>query len=102
LAGIAEVLAGDRDEIAGRLAGPVVEPPPAGMAGGPTRRYNSREAYEAGVRRAKDYIRAGDAFQIVLSQRAERPTSASPVAIYRALRRVNPSPYLFILELGDL
>jgi anthranilate synthase component 1 len=54
------------------------------------------------VRRAKDYIVAGDAFQIVLSQRAERRTDASAVALYRALRRINPSPYLFLLELGDV
>ncbi len=54
------------------------------------------------MRRAKEHIRAGDAFQIVLSQRAERPTSATAVAIYRALRRINPSPYLFLLELGDV
>ena len=52
--------------------------------------------------RIKEHIRAGDAFQIVLSQRAERPTSASALELYRALRRVNPSPYLFLLELGDL
>ena len=48
------------------------------------------------------YIRAGDAFQVVLSQRAERTTSASALELYRALRRVNPSPYLFLLELGEL
>jgi anthranilate/para-aminobenzoate synthase component I len=47
-------------------------------------------------------IRRGDAFQIVLSQRAERRTSADAVALYRALRRVNPSPYLFLLELDGL
>ncbi|HSL65951.1 MAG TPA: chorismate-binding protein, partial [Gaiellaceae bacterium] len=41
-------------------------------------------------------------FQVVLSQRAERPTSASPLAVYRALRRVNPSPYLFLLELDGV
>ena len=51
---------------------------------------------------AKEHIRAGDAFQIVLSQRAERPTSACALDLYRTLRRVNPSPYLFLLELGDL
>ena len=50
----------------------------------------------------KEYIRAGDAFQVVLSQRAERPTSASALDLYRALRRVNPSPYLFLLELDGL
>jgi anthranilate synthase component I len=103
LAGVAEVLAGDIDEIAARLAGPLEEPRAgSGHAGGPIRRFLSREAYERAVLTAKEHIRAGDAFQIVLSQRAERPTSATPVAIYRALRRVNPSPYLFLLELGDL
>jgi anthranilate synthase component I len=54
------------------------------------------------VRDAKEHIRIGDAFQIVLSQRAKRPTSASALALYRSLRRINPSPYLFLLELGDL
>ena len=66
---------------------------------GTIRRYPSRHDYERGVERAKEHIRAGDAFQIVLSQRAERPTSASALELYRALRRVNPSPYLFLLEL---
>jgi anthranilate synthase component 1 len=102
LAGAAEVLAGDRDEVASRLGGPLDEPPAASRSGGPTRRFNSREAYEAGVRQAKEHIRAGDAFQIVLSQRAERPTAASPFSVYRALRRINPSPYLFLLELGGV
>jgi anthranilate synthase component 1 len=54
------------------------------------------------VESAKEHIRAGDAFQIVLSQRAERPTSASALELYRSLRRVNPSPYLFLLELDGL
>jgi anthranilate synthase component 1 len=103
LAGIAEVLAGDTDEIAARLAGPLEEPPAdTGRPSGPVRRFLSRDEYERAVLRAKDYIRAGDAFQIVLSQRAERPTSASPLAVYRALRRINPSPYLFLLELGEV
>jgi anthranilate synthase component 1 len=50
----------------------------------------------------QEHIRLGDAFQVVLSQRAERPTDATPLAVYRALRRINPSPYLFLLELDDL
>jgi anthranilate synthase component 1 len=50
----------------------------------------------------QEHIRRGDVFQAVLSQRAERATSASPLAVYRALRRINPSPYLFLLELGEL
>src|SRR6266545_2198285 len=57
--------------------------------------------YAASVRAAKEHIEAGDVFQVVLSQRAERPTSASALELYRALRRVNPSPYLFLLvDLG--
>jgi anthranilate synthase component 1 len=66
------------------------------------RRIPSRTRYEAMVARCQEHIRAGDAFQIVPSQRALRPTSASPLALYRALRRVNPSPYLFLLELDEL
>jgi anthranilate synthase component 1 len=56
--------------------------------------------FEDRVRRAKDYIAAGDAFQIVLSQRLTQKTSASPIQIYRALRATNPSPYMFFLEFG--
>ena len=61
----------------------------------------TREAYEAGVLAAKEYIAAGDAFQIVLSQRLSRKTNASPLAIYRALRATNPSPYMFFLKFSD-
>src|SRR5262249_56564358 len=53
------------------------------------------------VERAKDYIAAGDIFQVVLSQRFELPFALPPFAFYRALRRVNPSPYLYFLNLGD-
>jgi anthranilate synthase component 1 len=60
----------------------------------------SRAQYEAAVRAAKEYIAAGDIFQAVLSQRLARPTEADPFAIYRALRRINPSPYMFYLDLG--
>jgi anthranilate synthase component I len=58
--------------------------------------------YEELVRRAQQHIVAGDVFQVVLSQRVERPTTASAVDLYRALRLVNPSPYLFLLELDGL
>ena len=101
--GTAEVLAGDADAVARALAGDLVAQsnyPPS--AGGALRRFPEQAVYEAGVRRIKELIRAGDAFQVVLSQRAERQTSASALELYRALRRVNPSPYLFLLELGDL
>jgi anthranilate synthase component 1 len=60
----------------------------------------SREDYERAVRAAKEHIAAGDIFQVVLSQRLSRRTQADPFSIYRALRRVNPSPYMFFLELG--
>jgi anthranilate synthase component I len=60
-----------------------------------------REKFEDNVRRAKEYIKEGDAFQIVLSQRFGRETSASPLMIYRALRALNPSPYMFLLQFND-
>jgi anthranilate synthase component 1 len=53
------------------------------------------------VARAKDYIGAGDIFQVVLSQRFQAPFTLPPFALYRALRRVNPSPYLYYLDFGD-
>jgi anthranilate synthase component 1 len=61
----------------------------------------TREEFEENVRQAKEYIAAGDAFQIVLSQRLSRRTSAQPLTIYRALRALNPSPYMFFLRFGD-
>jgi anthranilate synthase component 1 len=102
VSGIAEVLCGDpRDveELLERELGPI--PNGSGEAG-PLRRTPSRYEYERMVSAAKDFIRAGDAFQVVLSQRAERRTSAGAVQLYRSLRRVNPSPYLFLLELDGL
>jgi anthranilate synthase component 1 len=101
-ASVAEVIAGDPADVSARLAGAAEgEPETAGPAG-PTRRFPGREAYEEGVRRAKEHIRAGDAFQIVFSQRAERPTGVSALALYRSLRRINPSPYHFLLELDGV
>ncbi len=61
-----------------------------------------RSAYLAAVRKAKRYIRAGDIFQVVLSQRWAARTSADPFAVYRALRALNPSPYMYFLRLGDV
>jgi anthranilate synthase component I len=59
------------------------------------------EEYQRMVLRAKQYIAAGDVFQVVLSQRFETPFALPPFALYRALRRVNPSPYLFFLDCGS-
>jgi anthranilate synthase component 1 len=100
--GTADVLCGDPDEVAALFAGPLPELRRATGVSGPLRRDPSRETYMRGVETVKEHIRAGDAFQIVLSQRAQRPTSADALELYRALRRVNPSPYLFLLELDGL
>jgi anthranilate synthase component 1 len=64
----------------------------------PERSSFTREGFESAVRRAQEYIRAGDAFQVVLSQRLERSTAADPFDVYRALRVVNPSPYQIYLQ----
>jgi anthranilate synthase component 1 len=73
---------------------------PPGAAGDELVSNLSRTEYEEAVRQAKEYIAAGDIFQVVLSQRLSRRTQADPFSIYRALRRVNPSPYMFFLDLG--
>jgi anthranilate synthase component 1 len=100
--GLAEALAGDADAIAALLTSPAPPLPHERAAAGETIRFPDRATYEDGVGRCREHIRRGDAFQIVLSQRAERRTEASPLAVYRALRHVNPSPYLFLLELDGV
>lgn len=62
----------------------------------------TRDEYEAAVNKCIDYIHAGDAFQVVLSQRFQRPIRCDSLDVYRALRAVNPSPYNFYLKFGDL
>jgi anthranilate synthase component I len=100
--GVAEVLAGDPAEVGARLDAPQPRFPRGDGRSGRLRRFPGQSEHEVRVRRAQEHIRAGDAFQIVVAQRAERPTSASALELYRALRRVNPSPYLFLLELEGL
>ena len=60
----------------------------------------TRASYSAKVQKARDYIKAGDAFQIVLAQRFSAPCHVEPFSIYRALRRLNPSPFLYFLRMG--
>src|SRR5581483_6829613 len=60
-----------------------------------------RGAYEQSVKAAKEYIAAGDIFQVVLSQRLDFTPEVPPFDIYRALRAVNPSPYMYFLKMGD-
>jgi anthranilate synthase component 1 len=59
------------------------------------------EDFQAAVLRAKDYIYAGDCMQVQVSQRSSRPFDAPPIALYRALRSVNPSPYMYFFDFGD-
>ena len=61
----------------------------------------SRDEFERMVRTAKEYIAAGDIYQVVLSQRFETALNADPFTVYRALRHVNPSPYMYFLKVGD-
>ena len=96
--GVAELLLGD----ASSLEGPEPNVPRGAGERGPLVREPSREEHLRRVERAKQHIREGDVFQVVVSLRAERPTSASAVELYRALRRVNPSPYLFLFELDEV
>ncbi|NUR76534.1 MAG: anthranilate synthase component I family protein [Thermoleophilia bacterium] len=97
--GTADVLVGDPAEVARVLAAPVEAALQEPVAADETVRFPDRAEHERRIEVAKDYIRRGDIFQVVLSQRAERETNVSPLAVYRALRKINPSPYLFLLEL---
>jgi anthranilate synthase component 1 len=62
----------------------------------------TKEGFIAAVEQSKDYIRAGDIFQVVLSQRLSVPFEARPVDVYRALRALNPSPYMYFLDVGEM
>ena len=68
---------------------------------GPWRSNLSREHFEANVARIVEYTHAGDAFQVVPSQRFSAPAPVEAFSIYRGLRTVNPSPYMYFLEFGD-
>jgi len=81
----------------------VSSPPPATIAAATAAESNmTPEQFMAGVTRAKEYIAAGDAIQVVLSQRLTKPLRADPFDVYRALRALNPSPYMYYLTYGDL
>jgi anthranilate synthase component 1 len=91
------------DAIMQRLTKPAHLPlvPVAGCATQPARSNFRREEFESAVERAKEYIRAGDIFQVVVSQRFESDFSGRPLDFYRCLRFINPSPYMFCLKCGD-
>ncbi len=91
-------------EVRWRLAGPVPrppKPPSAGRATTPLVPNMTREQFEANVARIIEYIYAGDAFQVVPSQRWSGPVPVEAFSIYRGLRAVNPSPYMYFLDFGD-
>ena len=91
------------DAIVGDLRKPLV--PPSGQGADGDAEWSSnfaQDEYEEIVRRAKEYIAAGDIFQVVPSQRLSRSTDAEPFAIYRALRMLNPSPYMYFLEFSGV
>ncbi len=93
------------DELEARLRQPLAEQPRATTNGtGPAAFESnlSQPAFEEMVRAAKEYIAAGDIFQVVLSQRFSRALKAEPFQVYRALRRLNPSPYMFYFEFGAM
>ncbi|MEA2928617.1 MAG: anthranilate synthase component [Hyphomicrobiales bacterium] len=79
-------------EAVGSEAGPLTVPPTSNT---------TPDEFRTMVGCAKEYIAAGDIFQVVLSQRFEAPFALSPFSLYRALRRVNPAPFLFFLDYGD-
>jgi anthranilate synthase component I len=73
---------------------------PAGRKAPEVRSNVTRDAFETGVRTIKDHIAAGDIYQAVLSQRFEMDVAAEPLTVYRALRHVNPSPYMYFIRMG--
>jgi anthranilate synthase component 1 len=89
-----------RREIVRALAGQVPERKSGGTVSPPTAEFERRDFLTA-VARTKDHIRAGDVFQLVLSIRFGGETDVDPFEVYRALRLLNPSPYMYFLDLGD-
>jgi len=94
------------EELVGRLETPLARLPYRAAAGEPAAEAvasnMTREEHAAIVNKAKEYIVAGDVIQVVLAQRFQRRTNAHPFDVYRALRTINPSPYMFYLDLGEV
>jgi len=91
------------DQLAQRLDGPYAASPPLPTPNGNGASQSMTQAeFEDCVRRAKEYVAAGDIIQVVPSIRFTRPLGVDPFQVYRQLRRVNPSPYMFYLDCGDL
>ncbi|MBK7815477.1 MAG: anthranilate synthase component I [Rhodocyclaceae bacterium] len=88
-------------ELLAKLRAPVAIPADAATDSAPAESEFGEAAFKAAVVRAKQYITDGDVMQVVLSQRMSKPYRASPLALYRALRTLNPSPYMFYFDFED-
>jgi anthranilate synthase component 1 len=95
-----EMIADVRSRLAGPLPRPA-KPPPADRVAPAFESNMPREQFEANVARIVEYIYAGDAYQVVPSQRWSAPVPVEAFSIYRGLRAVNPSPYMYFLDFGD-
>lgn len=89
-------------ELRQRLHEPVQVPAVATSAHAPQQRGYAKADFLAAVERAKNLIQAGDFMQIVIGQRISKPFTQSPLSLYRALRALNPSPYMYYYHLGDV
>jgi len=94
------------DDLVNRLSQPLKPSQQMKAATRPMNNYKlssnfSKEEFEESVLKIKQYITEGEAIQVVLSQRLAKPTEATPFEIYRALRTINPSPYMFFLDFTD-
>ncbi len=89
------------DGIVQQLKGPLPELPSGSFPVGAVSSNMEQKRYEAIVERMREYIAAGDGVQMVPSQRLSVPVQAHPLSVYRALRSLNPSPYMFLLRFGD-
>ncbi|MEO8333161.1 MAG: chorismate-binding protein, partial [Gallionella sp.] len=88
-------------ELIGMMRMPMNIPHAPAMHGGEAKSEFGQAAFKQAVEKAKRYIFDGDIMQVVLSQRMSQPFPASPLSLYRALRSVNPSPYMFYYDMGD-
>jgi anthranilate synthase component I len=89
------------DQLEAKLQTPVVAPKPEVLAHSEVIRDFKKDDYLKAVARAKEYIAAGDVMQVVIGQVLRKPYKGSPITLYRALRSINPSPYMFFYNFGD-
>ncbi len=89
-------------ELRNLLAKPFVAPPANGSQFTEILRDTRKEDFFKAVNQCKEYITAGDCMQIVIGQRLKKPFTDSPLSLYRALRALNPSPYMFFYDFGDM